>query len=109
MVVFAVSLTACGLPGTKTAPASIKSAADITVVIKNYGYIPTNLTVSPGATVTVRNEDLAIHTVTADNRAFNTGNVSRGNTTTFTAPKQRGTYPFHCMFHTYMAGILTVS
>jgi plastocyanin len=109
MAVLAVLLTACGLPGPRTAPAAVKSAADVTVVIKNYGYVPQNLTVPPGATVTVRNDDLAIHTVTADNRTFNTGNVFRSNTTTFTAPTQRGTYPFHCMFHNYMTGALTVS
>lgn len=79
------------------------------MVIKNYGYVPTNFTVPPGATVTVHNDDLAIHTVTADGGTFNTGNVSRGITTTFTAPTQRGTYPFHCLFHEYMTGSLTVS
>lgn len=78
-------------------------------MIKNYTYIPASITVPPGATVTVRNEDLAIHTVTADNRAFNTGNVSRGVTTTLTAPMQRGTYSFHCLFHNYMGGNLIVS
>lgn len=112
MVIFAVLLSACGPPATKTqqpAPAAVETAAAVTVVIKNYGFIPTNFTVPPGATVTVRNDDLAIHTVTADGRAFNTGNVSRGITTTFTAPTQRGTYPFHCLFHEYMTGSLTVS
>lgn len=112
LVVFAVFLTACGALGTKAQPATpvaVETAAAVTVVIKNYGFVPTNFTVPPGATVTVRNDDLAIHTVTADGRAFNTGNVSRGITTTFTAPTQRGTYPFHCLFHEYMTGSLTVS
>lgn len=112
MVIFTTLLAACGAPGTKTSPpasASVKSAAEITVVIRNYGFVPTNFTVPPGATVTVRNEDQGVHTLTADNRAFNTGNVSRGLPTTFTAPTQRGTYPYHCMFHNYMTGALTVS
>lgn len=59
--------------------------------------------------MTVRNEDQALHTVTADNRAFNTGNVTRGLPATFTAPTQRGAYPFHCLFHPYMTGSLTVT
>ncbi len=112
MVVCATLLAACASPSTKTSPpasASVQSAAEITVVIRNYGFVPANLTVPPGATVTVRNEDQAIHTLTADNRAFNTGNVSRGLPATFTAPTQRGTYPYHCMFHNYMSGALTVS
>lgn len=113
MIVCGVLLAACGSSGTKAAqPASgsVSQTAAVTVVIKNYGYNPANLTVPPGAIVTVRNDDLAIHTVTADKAAtFNTGNVSRGVTTTFTAPQQRGVYPFHCMFHNYMTGALTVS
>lgn len=112
MVVFAVLLTACGPPDTKTpppAPVAVEPAAAITVVIKNFAFIPQNFTVPPGATVTVRNEDQALHTVTADNRTFNTGNVTRGLPATFTAPTQRGTYPFHCLFHPYMTGSLTVT
>ncbi|MGH3824904.1 MAG: cupredoxin domain-containing protein [Pseudonocardiaceae bacterium] len=112
MVLCAVLLTACGPPGPKISPpasVAVETAAQVMVVIKNFGFVPTNFTVPPGATVTVRNDDLAIHTITADNGVFNTGNVSRGNTTTFTAPTQRGTYPFHCLFHNYMTGSLTVS
>jgi plastocyanin len=35
--------------------------------IKNFAFIPRNFTVSPGAVVTVRNEDQMVHTLTADN------------------------------------------
>lgn len=50
-----------------------------------------------------------IHTLTADNQAFNTGNVTDGLPTTFTTPTQPGKYPFHCIHHRYMTGVLTVS
>ncbi len=111
MVFCTTLLVACASPGAQSSPpasASIKSVAAITVVIKNYGFVPTNFTVPAGATVTVRNDDQAIHTLTADNRAFNTGNISRGLPAVFTAPTQRGTYPYHCLFHNYMTGSLTV-
>jgi plastocyanin len=112
LVVFSVLLGACASQDAKTppaAPGAVQPVAAVTLVVRNYGFLPENFTVPPGATVTVRNEDQAIHTVTADNRAFNTGNVSRGVAATFTAPTQPGTYPYHCMFHNYMTGILTVS
>ncbi|MGH3521242.1 MAG: cupredoxin domain-containing protein [Mycobacterium sp.] len=112
LVVFSVLLGACGTPDAKTSPAvpaAVQPAAAVTVVIRNSAFIPASFTVPPGATVTVRNEDQVIHTVTADNRAFNTGNVSRGVTSTFTAPTRPGTYPFHCLFHNYETGALTVS
>ncbi len=89
--------------------ASATSTSAVTVVIKNFAYTPANFTVSPGERVTVRNEDRAIHTLTADNQAFNTGNVANGVPVTFTAPTQPGRYPYHCLLHPYMTGVLTVS
>lgn len=112
LAMFSVLLAACGSRDATTpaAPqAAVEPVAAVTVVIRNFAFIPANFTVPPGATVTVRNEDQMIHTVTADNRAFNTGNVARGVTTTFTAPTRSGTYPYHCMFHNYLGGTLTVS
>lgn len=85
----ALLVTACGGGSTKTVPltrvASARPVSAITVVIKNFAYIPADFTVSPGATVAVRNEDEALHTLTADNREFNTGNVAQGRTVTFQA------------------------
>lgn len=92
-----------------TAASAAKGVAAITVEIKNFSYAPRYFTVPPGATVAVRNDDQAVHTITADNSAFNTGNVAQGVPTTFQAPTQPGRYPFHCFHHPYMTGILTVS
>lgn len=87
----------------------VNQAAAITVDIKNFAYLPRYFTVAPGATVTVRNDDQVIHTVTADNGAFNTGNVAQGLPASFQAPTKPGKYAFHCFHHPYMTGILTVS
>jgi plastocyanin len=112
-VVWALFLAACGSSsGPKTsspAPAaSVKPASAITVVIKNFAFLPANFTVPPGAAVTVRNEDQVIHTLTANNMAFNTGNLAQGLPVTFQAPTQPGKYPYHCFLHHYMTGVLTV-
>ena len=124
LVTFAVLLIGCGnfdMKARPTAPGPVEpmeSTAAITLVIRNYSFVPPNLTVPPGATVTVRNEDQVIHTVTADSwsfiigntdSSFNTGNVTHGVPATLTAPTKRGQYPFHCMFFNYMKGTLTVS
>ena len=90
-------------------PSPAKPIAAITVTIRHFAYIPDHFTVNPGATVTVKNEDQVIHTLTADNGAFNTGNVADGIPATFTAPTKPGRYPFHCIHHRYMTGVLTVS
>ena len=112
-IVTLLSVSACGISSTTTSPAaspaSVTSASAITVTIKNFAFHPANLTVGPGATITVRNEDQVIHTLTADSRAFNTGDVSNGVSVTFTAPTQPGTYPFRDLLRPFMTGVMTVS
>ena len=72
------------------------------------GFKYTDVTVPPGAQVTVVNNDSAEHTVTADSSgAFNV-EVDDKHQATFTAPTQPGTYPFHCTYHPSMHGVLTV-
>lgn len=79
-----------------------------TITIKNFSFSPSTLTVAPGATVTVHNEDPATHTVTADSNAFNTGDIGSGRTVTFKAPTAPGTYPYICMIHQFMQATLVV-
>jgi plastocyanin len=81
----------------------------MTVTIQNFIYHPARFTVSPGATITIINDDQVIHTLTADGGTFNSGDVTNGVPATFQAPKQPGTYPFHDRLRPYMTGILTVS
>jgi plastocyanin len=74
-------------------------------------FSPDSITVSPGAVVTVKNEDSVTHTLTdkANSSLFNTGPVSPGQTKTFKAPDKPGSYPFLCTIHQYMTGTLVVS
>ncbi|OLB80223.1 MAG: hypothetical protein AUI14_07400 [Actinobacteria bacterium 13_2_20CM_2_71_6] len=67
------------------------------------------LTVKPGATVTVRNDDSAPHTLTAADGSFTTKTIQPGKSTTFKAPKKAGTYPITCKIHPDMTGTLTVA
>ena len=102
-------LAGCGAtPATPASPATGAVSPD-TIVIKNFGFQPGTLTVAPGATVTVHNEDSAAHTVTATGaKAFDTGDIAGNATTTFTAPTKTGTYPYICSIHNYMQGTLIV-
>lgn len=105
-------LSACGSNTTKTSPATVPTsatAASITVTIQNFAFHPAHFTVSPGATITVTNDEQVIHTLTADNGAFNSGDVTKGVPVAFQAPTQPGTYPFHDHLRPYITGVLTVS
>lgn len=115
-------LAACsgGSPqSTPTSPAAAPSASGTTVngstgatraeiVISNFKFTA-GVAVKPGEKVTVVNRDSAPHTVTATSgHAFDTGNISGGKTTTFTAPTRPGDYSYICTIHQFMHGTLTV-
>ena len=81
------------------------SAANTT----NVYYSPPTITVVIGVnnTVTWINNDIAPHTVTADDGSFNSGNLdpSASWTHVFTTP---GTYTYHCEYHPWMQGTIIV-
>jgi plastocyanin len=112
---FAVILTGCssgnGDGGKPTSsPTSAAASAPDTIIIKNFMFSPMTLTVSPGAKVTVTNQDSTAHTVTATgDKAFDTGDVGPGKTMTFTAPAKAGSYAYICTIHQYMTGTLVVT
>jgi plastocyanin len=94
----AIPSTARGMPGAQAAA----------ITVKDFGF-GEPITVSPGAVVTVINQDTVDHTVTADqDQAFDVQVKGGGGKATFPAPSQPGTYAFHCMFHPSMHGTLTV-
>ncbi|HUK28931.1 MAG TPA: copper-containing nitrite reductase [Candidatus Acidoferrales bacterium] len=108
------------------ASATESSTNSTEVVIENYAYNPTDITVPVGTTVTWVNQDSVGHTVTegdpnspksANLRVFDssgealTGQVAligpgQSWSFTFTAP---GTYEYYCIVHPYMIGHITVT
>ena len=67
------------------------------------------LAVSPGATITIVNEDTVEHSVTSKPDAGFSTDVDGGEQKTFTAPTKPGNYPFICKYHPSMLGTLTVT
>ncbi len=91
-------LAACGddsgsSSNTTSAPAASgggdQSAAGGTVVAKDIAYNPTEITVKVGDTITFKNEDGFAHTFTADDGAFDSGNVDGGSEFQFVARRGR--------------------
>jgi plastocyanin len=78
-----------------------------TITIKSYQYSGPGM-VTPGARITIRNQDPVAHTVTADGKGDFDVMVGANATTTFTAPQGPGSYPFHCTYHANMHGTLKV-
>lgn len=99
------SSTAAAAATTAT-PAQPTAATTIKIV--SFKYQPPSLKVKAGARIRIDNSDSAEHTVTADNGAFDSGTVKPNGkgSVTFTKP---GTYSYHCAFHAFMHGKVTVS
>lgn len=71
-------------------------------------YIPNamNLVVGVNNSVTFVNQDSVKHTVTAADGSFDSGDILPGGSWTHTFAA--GTYSFHCIYHSYMKGSITV-
>ena len=87
-------------------PAFAQDQGAVTIV--DFAFEPATIGVSAGATVSWTNTGQVVHTVTADNGAFNSGEMSPGATVTgtFNTP---GTYTYHCSIHPDMTGTLIVT
>jgi plastocyanin len=113
LILGAVLLAACSSGATKTAShpsnSSSNAVAGSTIVIKNFAFSPDSISVKPGATVTVKNEDEVTHTLTADSGAFTTGNLTGGSTMHFNAPTKPGSYAYRCSIHQFMTGTVVVT
>jgi plastocyanin len=93
---------------TASGGGSPSTGGSATITIQNFSFSPAKITVTPGEKVTVTNKDSVAHTVTANDKKFNTGDIGAGKTVTFTAPSSAGSYPYMCNIHQYMTGMLTV-
>ncbi|MGH3782236.1 MAG: cupredoxin domain-containing protein [Pseudonocardiaceae bacterium] len=93
--------------GGSGGPATGPSAPD-TIVMKNFTFMPASLTVAPGTKITVINEDQAPHTVTANDKSFDSDKIDGGQRGVVTAPTKSGSYPYICTIHEYMTGTLIV-
>jgi len=110
----AVLLVAMGCSGSTTTAGGGGSTAAAptsgnTIVIKDFAFTPADINVAPGTKIMVTNSDSAIHTVTANDKSFDTGSITNGQTVELTAPTAPGKYPFRCTPHQYMTGTLTVA
>ena len=83
-----------------------QGAGDAAVTAAGFEF--TTSPVEAGAEVTFSNEDSTTHTMTADDGAFDSGDVAAGETATITAPSEPGDHAFHCEIHTDMQATLTV-
>jgi plastocyanin len=89
-----------------TQPASQPAVA---VKIENFAFLPKELDVAVGATVTWQNADDVPHTATSkdDPQVFDSGPLDTDDKFSFTFSKP-GRYSYYCKVHPHMTGIVVV-
>ncbi len=86
-------------------------SADVSVNIMNFSFQPTPLIIPIGTTVVWTNQDSVPHTVTSDTGVWDSGigtPLQKGASFKFTF-NQVGTFPYHCMIHPNMHGMIVVT
>ncbi len=86
------------------------SAQDVPVLIemRKFAFVPAEIAIRAGATVTFVNLDLVPHTASATNDSFDTGTLRRNErkAVSFPAP---GAFSYVCRFHPHMTGVVRVT
>ena len=92
---------------TSPKPTPAAAAGSGTVVIHNFMFEPTSLTVEAGSTVTWSNSDNEPHTIVSDAGLFRSGALDTNDHYSFKFDKP-GTYHFACSIHPQMVGTIVV-
>jgi plastocyanin len=83
--------------------------AVVTVKIENFAFMPKELDVAVGTTVTWQNADDVPHTATSkdDPQVFDSGPLDTDDKFSFTFNKP-GKYTYYCKVHPHMTGVVVV-
>ena len=87
---------------------SVTAAASGSVTISDFEFGPSTINIGSGDSVTWTNRGPTVHTATANDGSFDSGNLDRGESYTrrFTAA---GTYSYICTPHPFMTGRVVVA
>lgn len=88
-------------------PSAAETTDSTKVVVKDFMFNPTSLTVKAGSTVTWVNMDDEPHTVVSDTGMFKSGGLDTNESYSFKFDKP-GTYHFTCTIHPRMVGTIVV-
>ena len=78
-----------------------------TIVIKNFKFGPSTLTIAPGTTVTWVNEDESPHTIAEKGKTFRSAALDTNDRFSYTFA-QPGEFTYYCTMHPMMVGKIIV-
>ncbi len=82
-------------------------SGNVPVSIAGFAFVPADLTITAGSTVTWKNNDTVAHTATGDAGEFDSGNLANGASFAHTF-NTKGTFTYHCAIHATMKATIVV-
>ena len=108
LVILAMLLIVFSISCQATPPTEGETASTSTEInISGFAFAPAIVTVTVGTTVTWTNLDSVAHTITSETDLFNSGNLARNATFSYSFA-DRGTFSYFCAIHPYMKGEVRV-
>lgn len=102
LLLTALLAAACTSDRSPTTPVQTSN-----VSIVNFRFDPVTITVPVGSTVTWKNNDTVAHTSTSNAAGWDSGTLAAGASFSHTFTT-RGSFAYHCAFHSSMTGTVTV-
>ena len=103
MLLITFSISCQATPPTEEE--AVSTATEIN--ISGFAFVAATVTVTVGTTVTWTNLDSAAHTVTSETDLFDSGNLARNATFSYSFA-DRGTFSYYCAIHPSMRGKVIV-
>ena len=80
---------------------------EVQIVIENFAFVPSEITVAPGTKITWINKDEAPHTATSTDKKFNSGGLDTDDKYSLVL-NDKGEFPYFCALHPHMTATITV-
>jgi len=109
VVLAALGLLAVPASAAEMPPDTAGSPPTATVGIHDMGVNPVELVVAPGTRIVWTNVGTKRHTATSDAGTFDSGTMLPGESFSYVVPMSVGSFSYHCRFHQYIRGTVTVS
>lgn len=107
LIALVTFVAACGSGGAPAAPTSAAPVDPTAVTIQGFAFVPATLQVAKGTRVTWTNKDSTAHTVTANDKRFDSGNVAKDATFSVSFG-DAVTVDYACLIHGTMKGQIVV-
>src|SRR4051812_30694551 len=101
--------TASSTGSTTASPGTSAAAGADTIAIQNFKFSPSPLRIEPGKVTIAILDDGVPHSVTADDKSFDTGVFKKENGPKTITLSKTGTFNYHCEVHSFMKGVIQVS